>query len=697
MNQDSDINAREFFARFMDDYYADCEDHLRTARRRVLELERLSGESKPDRAGVDDLFRCFHTIKGLSGMVSLVEAERLAHQLEAILAALRDGRLAFSSSLTSEIEAGVHLLEQIISAKKANGPIPSIDEAMARLTQIVSGVPKKTAPVAPSQSPFQSAQPAPQEKPNPQLQAGESCWLVTHIPSKELLERGLSVDKVRTRLNEIGRLLQVRPRAIEKGVAFDFTIATKAGPSSFDALRAEGLECKLLEAAPGPLPPEPHEPAPQTAPPVQIPPPPPATEHKSATRSIIVRVELSRLDDLMRLAGELLTSKARLTDQLRSVGRAAQGAEWAALHETSQVMDRHLRDLREAIMRVRLVPIGEAFERMQFVVRDLMRETGKRVQVEIQGQHTEIDKLIVERMMEPLLHIVRNAISHGIEPPEERIAAGKSPEGTLRLSASASGDTVALEIEDDGRGINLEKVAARARAMGLMDEKSRLDEASLLDILCAPGFSTRDGADLASGRGIGMNVVLGAVREFGGKLALHTEPGKGTRFTIELPITLLIADVLVVEVAGQTMAIAQPLVREVIRADLSSILALEADELLPHRGMLLPLVRVSRCFNWESPQSSECYILLASAGGVTAGLVVDRILGQREILVRPLADPLVRVPGISGATELGDGRVILILDPTALALMAHTRTAKRAPVASASHCADTLDPNNRVA
>ncbi|MGC8989200.1 MAG: chemotaxis protein CheA [Verrucomicrobiia bacterium] len=694
MNQDSDMDAREFFARFMDDYYADCEDHLRTARRRVLELERVSGESKPDRSGVDDLFRCFHTIKGLSGMVSLIEAERLAHQLEAILAALRDGRLAFSSNLTSEIEAGVHLLEQIISAKKANNPIPSIDEAMARLTQIVSGVPKKAAPSSPSQS----ARPLPQERANLQLQPGESCWLVTHIPSKELLERGLSVGKVRARLNEMGRVLHVKPRAIEKGVAFDFTIATKAGPGLFDALGAEGLECKLREAAPEPLPPEPHEPAPQTEQPVQIPSPqPPATEHKPATRSIIVRVELSRLDDLMRLAGELLTSKARLTDQLRSVGRAAQGAEWAALHETSQVMDRHLRDLREAIMRVRLVPIGEAFERMQFVVRDLMRETGKRVQVEIQGQHTEIDKLIVERMMEPLLHIVRNAISHGIESPEERIAAGKSAEGRLRLSASASGDTVALKIEDDGRGINLEKVADRARAMGLMDENSRLDEASLLDILCAPGFSTREGADLASGRGVGMNVVLNTVREFGGKLALHTERGKGARFTIELPITLLIADVLVVEVAGQTMAIAQAVVREVIRADSSSILALEADELLPHRGMLLPLVRVSRCFNWESPQTRECYILLASAGGVAVGLVVDRILGQREILVRPLADPLVRVPGISGATELGDGRVILILDPAALALMAHAGTARRPPVALASHCAETSDPNNRVA
>lgn len=693
MDQDANIDAREFFARFMDDYYADCEEHLRIARRRVVELERVSAGAQPERSAMDDLFRCFHTIKGLSGMVSLTEAEKVAHQLEALLAALRDGRLQFSPGLTSEIEAGVHLLEQIIAAKKANNPIPSVEETMGRLAEIMAGVPPKGSPQrTPHARPASSSQEL-----HVELEPGESCWIVTHVPSKELLERGLSVDKLRTHLNQIGRVLHAKPRAIDKGVAFDFTVASKAEPAVFEALRKEGLECQLVRSEPErksvkpakPVQPADHRvPAPPTS--------PQPTPARATPQSTIVRVDLFRLDNLMRLVGELITSKARLTDQLRIVGRDAGGPEWAALHETSQVMDRQLRDLREAIMRTRLVPIGEAFERMQFAVRDLMREIGKRVQVEVTGQHTEIDKLVVERMMEPLLHIVRNAVSHGIESPEERTAAGKPPEGKIRLSAAASGDTVTVEIEDDGSGVDVEKVTARARAMGLIDDKTQLDESSLLTVLCTPGFSTRDTADFASGRGIGLNVVLKTVHELGGKLTFHTQRGKGTRFTIQLPITLLIADVLIVEVAGQKMAIPQPSVLEVMKPERSSILVLEEDELLPHRGALLPLVRVSRCFGWKSPEADAFYVLVVSAGGSVIGLIVDRIVGHREIVVRALTDPLVKVPGVAGATELGDGRAILILDPTGLAFMARAGSFRQQRLSVLSGGTTKSETSNRV-
>jgi len=664
MDPDTNIDAREFFAKFIDDYYADCDEHLRSARRALIELDRITGQGKPDRKLLDELFRNFHTIKGLSGMVSLVPAEKVAHQLEALLGALRDGRIEFSPSVVAGIETGVQQLEQIIAANKSGSPGPDVSETMSKLAALMP------APQSPQPSPTgaQTSTLQPQQPGTDQTQPCESRWLVTYVPSRELAERGLTVDKVRSLLSSLGRILSATPRTEGKGVAFEFTVASAAGADAFAALESNGLKCQVLltKAEPTQPPPQTTAPPPETAtasPPTNPPGPEDhLTRSRPAAQAIIVRVDLARLDNLMRLAGELLTTKGRLSERLKEIEKVVPGPAWYALHEASLTIDRQLRDLREAITRTRLVPVGEAFERMRFVVRDLMRETGKRVKVEISGQHTEIDKLVVEKMMEPLLHLVRNAVSHGIESPEERAAAGKAAEGKLRLSAATAGDTVVIEIEDDGHGIRIDKVTARARAMGLIDNKTNVDESSLLSILCAPGFSTREEADMAAGRGVGMNVVLNTVRELGGRLSLHTESGRGTRFTIELPITLLITDVLIVTVAGQTLAIPQASVREVIKTDLSSIMSLQESELLPHRDTLIPLLRLSRLFGWHAPETDSVHILIVASGGVTVGLIADRILGQREIVVHSLADPLVCVPGVAGATQLGDGRAILILD-----------------------------------
>jgi len=349
------------------------------------------------------------------------------------------------------------------------------------------------------------------------------------------------------------------------------------------------------------------------------------------------------------------------------VERRLAPAEWRSIQENAVALDRQVRTLREGIMRVRLVPVGEIFRRMPFVVRDLARETGKRVRLELQGQATEIDKFLIERMMDPVLHLVRNAVSHGIETAEERIAAGKRPEGTIVLSAATAGDVVRIEIADDGRGVDAAAVIARAHAAGLPVPPGPADAATLLAVICAPGFSTREQSDRASGRGVGMGVVKSAVDELSGAMYLETERGVGTTFIIDLPVTLAITDALIARVGGDTFAVPQGSVREVIEVATATMLQVERNEMIPYRGGALPVVRLAQLFGIGETARDRLHVFVVGTGTGALGLAVDRIVGQREVVVRTITDPLVRVAGIAGATDLGDGHVVLILDPAVLA------------------------------
>jgi two-component system chemotaxis sensor kinase CheA len=349
-----------------------------------------------------------------------------------------------------------------------------------------------------------------------------------------------------------------------------------------------------------------------------------------------------------------------------------------ALAETNVVMERQLRQLREGVTRIRLVPVGEVFERLRFTARDAIRESGKQVRLVFHGQSTEIDKVVVDRMLEPLLHLVRNAVSHGIEPPGARTAAGKPAEGVLTLRAHASGDRIRIVVEDDGAGIDVAAVATRARERGLLAADTPLTDEHLLDVLCLPGFSTRDEADRTSGRGVGMDVVRSAVRALSGELSVESVAGRGTCFTIELPLTLMILDALLVDVGGQQMAVPQPALREVMQADVASIVTFENNEVVRYRDGVLPIVHLARLFGFPASNAAKCYLLVVGSEASPMGLRVDRLIGLREIVVHPVADPLVAMPGVAGATDLGNGRVSLILDPVALLQLAEAQREARA-------------------
>ena len=640
--------TQDAFPDFLDDYFAECDEHLTGVRRLLLALEQSVGRAKINRAVLDELFRHFHSIKGISGMVEFRQAEDLAHRLEEYLGALRKGRVLLSAEGMDALIDGTLMLEQAIGIRRSGGTFPAVGPVAARIARLVDAAPAAGAP---------ADSVAPVDAPSPVSSAPR--WRCTFSPSADLVARGIRVDTVRERLAGAGEILGTVPRVTTEGsIAFDFEIAASLDEATLAAWRADGIDAeRVVDAAPSPVE------SPQAVASDDI---GPSTAGVAAS-SHFVRVDLARLDDLMRNVGDLVISRARLADTLSRVEAQIPGGEWRAIQDNAIAVDRQLRTLREGIMRVRLVPVGEIFRRMPFVVRDLARETGKRVRMELQGQATEIDKFLIERMMDPVLHLVRNAVSHGIETVDERVAAGKGPEGTIVLSAATAGDIVRIDVADDGNGIDAEAVMARAQSAGLPMPQGVLDGTALLALLCAPGFSTRDESDRASGRGVGMGVVQAAVQELSGTLRLETEKGTGTRFVLELPVTLAITDALIAKVDGETFAVPQGSIREVIEVPVDALLQVEGNEMTPYRGAALPVVRLSRLFGLRDATRDRLHLFVIGSGAAAIGIAVDRIVGQREIVVRAIADALVRVDGISGATDLGDGHVVLILDPAVLA------------------------------
>ena len=630
----------------MDDYFAEADEHIVAVRRCLLVLEGRIGGGPPP-AVLEELFRSFHSLKGISAMVELHDAEALAHQMESSLRAVREGDIELTPASFETLLAGANALEEVIVARRTGAAPPPIGDAMGMLQAIVPAANTQT-----KETPRQVVQAA--------VQPGGTApvWRVRFVPSPELVERGVKVDTIRTRLLQVGNILAVTPKVLPGGgISFEFDVQTD-DEKSLAAWRDEGVSYEAATpAAPA---------ATASASETNVAVAPRVRELAAGATTNFVRVDLVRLDDLMRLVGDLVVTRARLDDTLTRVEHRIPAREYRLLQEHDALMERQLRDLREGIMRVRLVPVGEIFRRIPFVVRDLARDSGKRITLDVAGQSTEIDKFLIERMLDPVLHLVRNAVSHGIERPEDRIAAGKPPEGTIRLAASTAGESIVVDISDDGAGIDVAAVAQRARAHGVHTGDGPIDARALLDIICTSGFSTRDEADRVSGRGVGMAVVRAAVEDLGGTLAVESHAGQGTTFTITLPLTLAITDAIIAHVGDQTFAIPQSAVREVIEVETASLQAIERNELLTYRGRALPMVRLARLFHITTAEKPRLHAIVVGTGLTAVGILFDRIAGHREIVVKTITDPLIRVEGVSGATELGDGRLVLILDAAAL-------------------------------
>lgn len=607
-----------------------------------MRLEDSIGRPQADLATLQPLFRDFHSLKGISAIVGLSSAEQLAHRTEDYLRDLTRGKTLLSAEGLELMMCSAHALEETVKAFRDRRPVPEHPALMEALRGIAGAAPSVQATESPAQTLYDEAR-----------SRGLVVWRCTFSPSRERDERGVNINSVRARLSGAGEILSSVPQILGQGqIAFDFIVGMKETPPDIAAWEADGLVAELIDITSS-----------DTAFPM-LADDQDALHNPFIAPSHVVRVDLPRLDELMRIVGELIVQRSRLEALLAQANKTKGSLRIPALEEVNTSMGRGLRDLREAITRVRLVSVAEIFARMPFVVRDLARDSGKTVRLKLEGQQTEIDKYLIEQLKDPLLHLVRNAFSHGVETPEERRAAGKPEEAAISLTARAMGDTVAIAVEDDGRGVNRAAVKARALEAGIKVSDLH-DNAELLRILCTPGFSTRDEADRASGRGVGMAVVLSTVRQLGGTLSLDTHEGTGTEFTIRLPLTLSIAETIIVSADQQICAVPQSIVTEVIQVAATDVRRLNGVEVIPYRSGVLPVTRLSSMFRLPENGVERPSVLVLESDRGCAGLIVDRVHGSKEVVVRAMRDPLIQVAGVSGATELGDGKPVLILDGTA--------------------------------
>ncbi|WP_243371841.1 chemotaxis protein CheA [Geotalea sp. SG265] len=387
--------------------------------------------------------------------------------------------------------------------------------------------------------------------------------------------------------------------------------------------------------------------------------------HKSNT----LKVNFEKLDDLLNLVGELVIHRTGLLALEARIREINDKSLVEAFTESSQLIGDTAAQLREAIMKARMLPVKVVFQRFNRLVRDLCQRHGKEVNLAFIGEETELDKTVIDEIGEPLLHLIRNAVDHGFEPPETRRRSGKQPKGNLTLRARHENNHMVISVEDDGRGISPEKVRNAAIAKGLIDSQQArtLSDREALQLIFMPGFSTKEEVTETSGRGIGLDVVKNIVSSFNGMIDIDSTVGVGTTFTIKLPLTLAIITSLMVEVSGETFAIPLSGVLESIKVSRKDIHEVAEGEVIQLRDRLLPLVRVDRFFGLPEARGAEYeYVVVVGSGERRGGLVVDRLIGQQEIVIKAIDDYLGTLPGIAGGTILGDGKIALIFDIASL-------------------------------
>jgi two-component system chemotaxis sensor kinase CheA len=377
-----------------------------------------------------------------------------------------------------------------------------------------------------------------------------------------------------------------------------------------------------------------------------------------------VRVEIGKLDELMNIVGELFIAHSSISGIAQ--GMSNEGLPHAAvdLNKAAKSLERKLNDLQKGVMEIRMIPVSKLYEKMSRIVRKISREQGKKADLKFIGAETELDKLIVEEISDPMMHIVRNAIDHGIESPEKRISIGKDEKGTIRISSYQKGNHVVIEVEDDGNGIDLDKVKAKALQNGLVTDVTSISDRDAVDFIFRPGFSTSDTVSEVSGRGVGMDVVRNNIAAVSGMVDIETCKGQGARFIITLPSTLAIIRALIIRCSRKVYALPITSVVELLLLTDTDIKTVEHKEVIQLREQTLPLLKLESFFSTScsTVRPHEFYVVVVGAAERRIGIIVDDLLGQQDIVIKTLGKSFKRIRGISGAADLGNQRTILVLD-----------------------------------
>jgi two-component system chemotaxis sensor kinase CheA len=628
-----------------------------------------------------------HTLKGLSGMLGLKGISELSHSLESLLDKVRLGKIKLHQGTLDVLYAGVELLSKIVGAVGRTGTEEGADirPVARRIQQLLEEKTGGRQEVTLENLDLDrriigTLTEYEEHRLLENVRSGRALFRVEARFSFDTFDKDLGA--VSEKLKAIGEVISTLPSSEESSpdtINFDLVFGSTCGRDKLEEAVA-GFPIKVhvvgqREGAPAPAG-EAAAPALAAAAPAgpaaaaPAPAPPADAEPSLTLRSLsdTVRVDIRKLDSLMNIVGELVINKTTIIqisrDLIAQTGASGTGGD---LQKAARNLERNLRQLQQGVINSRMVPIGQVFSRLNRVVRKLSQEFGKKIEMRMHGEETELDKLMVEDLADPLLHLVRNSLDHGIELPEVRARAGKSAQGVIELRAEQRGNHIVIEIEDDGGGIDLAQVRATAVRKGLIDPAAATDERQLLDLLYLPSFSTKEGVSQVSGRGVGLDVVKTNVAKLGGLIDTETELGVGTRFTITLPITLAIIQALLVGVGTEIYAIPLNAILESNRLLASQIRTVEKREVARLREATLPLLRIADLFGIpRADDHQKMFVVVVGLAEKRLGLVVDSLRGQQEVVIKSVGSVFQNTPGIAGATELGDKRAVLVLDVGAL-------------------------------
>jgi two-component system chemotaxis sensor kinase CheA len=714
-----------------EEFFQESQELVDALARDLLSLEGCARAGTEDPELVNDIFRSVHTLKGIAGVFAFNHIAKLSHELENKLDDMRMGRVVVTVEWLDILFKAVEVLGRMLAnARKALG---DGDPELPALLKSLKGPGTTSAPPAEAVDELASYDLDPEivrvltEREEHRLRTnvrnGTPLFRLRARFPMDRIDKG--IDELKQRAKPLGELITFFPTGDMGGDSNSFELDILfASQAAVDQLRSrlEGTDVTvhMIERReggpytsappPGSVMPAEHIPRAPAAPksvaepserrsspaivldsPFSDPAEKSALDPRSGTRTPVppklddepsrsgssgrishtVRVDIRRLDHLMNVLGELAIVRGslnRMTERLRQMPHMREIV--SELHRLHRSLDRNLSEMQTGILEVRMVPLGQVFERLARAVRQIARQSEKEIRLVVTGAETEVDKLIVEELSDPLLHIVRNSIDHGIESAVDRAVLGKPAEGTIALNAYQAGNHVIIEIEDDGAGIDRESVIRTAVKRGLLTEEQARETSArdALNLIFLPGFSTRDSVSDLSGRGVGLDIVKTNIGRLGGVVDVSTDRGTGSKFTITLPITLAILRALLIGVAGRTYALPLSSVAEATILDERSIRTVEGREITTLRGESLPLCRLEKLFDHQRvrPRQARANVVVVALGGRRVGMVVDELFGQQDIVIKALGSSLAGVKGFAGATDLGEQRVGLVLDAAAL-------------------------------
>ena len=700
-------------------FFQECDEGLAT-------MEASFGSVRQgayDNETINTIFRSVHSIKGGAGAFGHERLQAYTHEYETLLDLVRNGTLSLTPELLNTIVGAFDMLADHVAAARDGGEPPADGAMLARL--VAAATPVAAAPVA-AADPVETPAPvvaadadfdfAPVafagddfddlfalcEAPAPAPAGSDGDWQVTFVPGADALENGgdpllllreltmlegevvavdldrlPSLDGLHPERSYLGWTATVPAAVAEEDIRgiFEFMgdceldVVRIGGPvaENDDELLVDLLDEPAASAPAAPVAPEPVAaapvaPAPAPEPVATIIPAEPAAPRAAVPPPAqTIRVDLDKLDRLVNLVGELVITQAMLAQRLSEHAMAG-------ISELTD-LDHLTRELQESTMAIRAQPMKTVFSRVPRIIRELEVETGKRVRLDIVGEMTEVDKTVVERIGEPLTHLIRNAVDHGLETPAERLAAGKPEEGVVTLSAAHHSGRIVITVADDGRGIDRKRVRAKAVERGIIAADALLSDEETDNLIFAPGFSTAATVSNISGRGVGMDVVRKNVQALGGRIGITSHLGSGSSFALSLPLTLAVLDGMIVTVGDQTFVIPLGHIVESLRPDQDGVKVLgPSASLLDVRGSYVPVHRVAEQLGIDGAQTdpSQAVLIVVESDVGQAILMVDSIQDQRQVVVKSLEANYTAIPGLAGATILGDGRVALILDVDAL-------------------------------